>query len=501
MSITTRRTLITLCALAAIFGAVSCSQQEAAKFEAPTYYSDSVLSQVRAHINGGYEILEGGNVDSAVAEFAKVSALVQTGVTREYHTACAYARTGNADEAFNWLNQLVANGFDQPENLSYDQDFASILEDPRFETILQKAGENAKKLSAVLAQGMPDYAEPPQAFATEEEFETWYNEQRQLIRSHGGVWTATAYRTAMIDLSAKKLASLKALKVDDPEFDYGLERVREASGLASMYEPWGVISDLVLSEIDSYTSGTPSDAGLAEANYRAGLALAMQYGEDDDNRSAGFAKAETYLEKVTEGTEYFGAAQTLSVLNKLRSPNADEASLGAELISAVEKYGEDPIAYRVLSTQYGANTVRLTWPIEIDKPDIDNKQVKLSDYKGKALLIDFWATWCGPCRAELPNLLEQYKEYHPRGFEVLSISADFDSRTSLDDYRQWIGDQGMNWRHIYDGQGWQTPLIKDYFVSSIPAPFMVGADGSLVAWGEACRGQELKGSIERALGI
>ncbi|MCP4545604.1 MAG: hypothetical protein GY835_03930, partial [bacterium] len=273
MSITTRRMLITLCALAFVFGALACSQQEAADFEAPPYYSDSVLSQVRAHINGGYEILEGGNVDSAVAEFAKISELVQTGVAREYHTACAYARFGNADEAFNYLNQLVANGFDQPDNLSYDQDFASLLEDPRFDAILQKATDNAESLNAVLAGGMPEYAEPSQTFATEEEFGTWYDEQIQLVRSHRAVWTSVGYQTAMIDLSAKKLAALRALKADDPEFDYGLERVREASGLSSMYEPWGAVTGVVVSEFNKYADGSPSELGLAEANYRVGLAL------------------------------------------------------------------------------------------------------------------------------------------------------------------------------------------------------------------------------------
>ncbi|MCP4685150.1 MAG: TlpA family protein disulfide reductase [bacterium] len=501
MSITTGRLVITLCALAVVFGALSCSQQEAARFEAPIYYSAEILSQVGDHINGGYEILEGGNIDSAVAEFAKVSDLIQTGVVREYHTACAYARTGNADEAFNWLNQLVDNGFDEPDQITYDQDFASIQEDPRLEAVLKKATDNASALDAVLANGMPEYTESPQAFASEEEFGAWYDEQSQLTRSHGRIWTSAAYRSAMIDLSAKKLAALRTLKGDDPEFDYGLERVREASGLESMYEPWGGITDMVQKEFEGYSGGTPSDDGLAEANYRVGLAVAMQYGEEDPKRPASFVRANTYLANVTEGTEFHAAAQTLTVINKLRASEADETVLGAELVSAVEKFGDNPVARRVLSTQYGPSTVRLTWPIDIDKPDIDNKLVKLSDYRGKAVLIDFWATWCGPCRAELPNLLELYKEYNPQGFEVLSISADFESRLTPADYRQWIGDQGMNWRHIYDGQGWQTQLIKDYFVSSIPAPFLVGKDGSLVAWGEACRGEELKASIEEALGI
>jgi thiol-disulfide isomerase/thioredoxin len=501
MSITTGRILVALCALAIVLVAMSCSQQETAQLEPPTYYADSVLSQVRDHIRAGYEVLDSGSVDSAVAEFAKISDLVQTGVVREYHTACAYARSGEADEAFNWLNRLVANGYDDPEQLGHDPDFESIADDPRFETIIQKAEENAQALTEIMAGGLPEYEKPPQAFETEEDFESWYDDQRQTIRSHRTVWTSADHQTAMLDLAAKKLAALRELKADDPEFDYGLERIRETSRMSSMYDTWGPVTDLVMSEYNRYQNGSPEEPGLSEANYRAGLALTLQYGEDDTRLETNFTEANTYLERVEEGTEYYGAARALAVINKLRLPDADEATLGEELMSVVDEYGRDQVAYRIISTQYGPNTVHLTWPVEIDKADIDNQQVELSDYDGKAVLIDFWATWCPPCRAELPNLLEQYETYHPKGFEVVSISLDYEDRVNLEDYREWIEEKGMNWRHIYDGQGWDTPLVKKYFVSSIPAPFMVGTDGSLVAWGADCRGEDLKGAIEKALGI
>lgn len=502
MSITTRKTLIAIGALALMLGLMSSCSQEGttAKFTPPPYYSDSVLSQVRADINNGYTILGDGDLDSAVATFAEISNLVKTGVVREYHTACAYARMGQTEEAFNWLNKLVANGFDDPERLKYDQDFASIQDDERMVAVLKKATENADGIDKIMVEGIPEYNESPQKFADMEAFNTWYNEQRRDLRAHSLVWTVGQFQSAMLDLAGKKLAALKDLKAGDPEFDYGLERVREASSLASMYEPWGGVTDLVLAEYHKYAAGSPPDSGLSEANYIAGLAEAMQYGDDDPRQAAAFGMANDYLAKVTEGSKFYPAAQTLTVVDKLREPNADQTLLGAELMSVVEKYRDDPTAYRIISTQYGPETVKLTWPMAINKPDIDGKTVKLSQYKGKAVLIDFWATWCGPCRAELPNLLEMYKIYHPKGFEVLSISLDYKDRTSLDDYRAWIKEQGMTWRHIYDGQDWKTPLAKDFFVSSIPAPFMVGADGSLVAWGDDCRGGDLKDAIEKALG-
>jgi len=133
--------------------------------------------------------------------------------------------------------------------------------------------------------------------------------------------------------------------------------------------------------------------------------------------------------------------------------------------------------------------------------DLEEKTITLDEYKGKALLIDFWATWCPPCRAELPNMVKVYNEYHSRGLEIVSISLDYTDRITPEAYRDWIDSAGMNWRHSYSGDAWSTESVKRYYVGSIPAPFLVGPDGSLVAWGEDLRGEDLAGSVEKALGI
>ena len=102
--------------------------------------------------------------------------------------------------------------------------------------------------------------------------------------------------------------------------------------------------------------------------------------------------------------------------------------------------------------------------------------------------------------AELPNVVQAYKDYHPKGFEIVSISLDYIDRVDKDAYTKWIDEHEMNWRHTYDGTGWATPLVKDYFVSGIPAAFLVGPDGSLIATGDECRGENLAKNIEKALG-
>jgi thiol-disulfide isomerase/thioredoxin len=501
MSQLLKKSLTILAALALLLGALSCSQTQTARIEIPPFYSQETVDQVREHINQGYDILDSGYVDSAVAEFAKISDLVTTGVAAEYHTACAYGRSGNKEEAFRWLDQLVANGFDVPEQLREDGDFQSLTDDPRFDGIVQRATENSAAFEAALALGMPDYETAPRMFASEEEYDEWVDEQNGLIRSHRRVWTAGGRTLAKIDFVAQKLACLRELKADDPEFDYQLERVREATKIYSMYESWGPYTDLVMREVETYMGSSPSGDGLGEVNYRAGLALSMKYNADDSQRIDAYSQANTYLANVAEETDFYGAAQALVLVNQLRLPDADEETLGPELRRIVDQYAGDETAYRVISTQFGNDAVRLLWPIQLDLPDIDQKLVALDEYKGKALLIDFWATWCRPCRAELPNLLEVYEQYHLKGLEIVSISLDYADDTSPEDYRAWIDEHGMNWRHTYDGEGWDTEIVSRYYVSSIPAPFLVGPDGSLVAWGEDCRGENLTASVEKALSM
>ena len=121
----------------------------------------------------------------------------------------------------------------------------------------------------------------------------------------------------------------------------------------------------------------------------------------------------------------------------------------------------------------------------------DGKILKLSDLRGKYVLIDFWASWCGPCRKENPNVVRLYQQYHEKGFEVFSVSLDKDKNSWI----KAIEKDNLLWpNHVSDLKYWSSQGAKIYGVSSIPSTFLIDKDGRII--GKNLRGSELANKLE-----
>jgi len=119
--------------------------------------------------------------------------------------------------------------------------------------------------------------------------------------------------------------------------------------------------------------------------------------------------------------------------------------------------------------------------------------LSLAKYKGKVVLIDFWATWCPPCVAEMPNVKKIYDQYHPKGFEILGISLDKE-KEKLTEY---IKTQNVKWSITYSGKGWGDDTVALYGVRSIPSTWLVDKKGVLRYFG--IRGEELGTAVAKLL--
>ncbi|MGZ3861767.1 MAG: redoxin family protein [Bacteroidia bacterium] len=121
---------------------------------------------------------------------------------------------------------------------------------------------------------------------------------------------------------------------------------------------------------------------------------------------------------------------------------------------------------------------------------MDGKPLKLSSLRGKVVLIDFWASWCGPCRKENPNVVNVYKKFHSKGFEILGVSVD----DKADKWKEAVAKDGLPWIHVSDLQGWNNEAVLMYGVDAIPFTVLLDKEGKIIAKG--LRGAKLEEKLE-----
>ncbi len=133
--------------------------------------------------------------------------------------------------------------------------------------------------------------------------------------------------------------------------------------------------------------------------------------------------------------------------------------------------------------------------IELELPDKDGNMIKLGDVlaQNKYVLLDFWASWCGPCMREVPFLLEDYAKYHDKGFEIYGVSLD----KNREPWVATMESKGLVWPNVSELKEWKDPSAKKYAVRSIPSNFLIASDGTIVA--RNLRGEELGAKLAELL--
>lgn len=209
------------------------------------------------------------------------------------------------------------------------------------------------------------------------------------------------------------------------------------------------------------------------------------------------AMSEEIIEKVYKPWYKENATKTPVAIRALRSIRADTEDEYKEVEALIKlmpvKYQELPSAKNIAEgiviarkTAIGAIAMDFTQNDTLDNP------VSLSSFRGKYVLLDFWASWCGPCRRENPNLVKSFNKYKDKGFTVFSVSLDQPGKK--DRWMKAIHDDNLTWTHVSDLKFWANEIAKQYNINGIPASFLIDPQGKIIA--KDLRGEELDKKLE-----
>lgn len=200
-----------------------------------------------------------------------------------------------------------------------------------------------------------------------------------------------------------------------------------------------------------------------------------------------------------------GQANSPALIVALQSLEQNETELRLQMLEALTKTYSGTATGNMINSQY--QKIKMQWESEkltatgaeapeIIQADAEGGQRKLSDLRGQVVLLDFWASWCGPCRKENPNVVKLYHKYKDKGFTVFSVSMD----SKKDRWLDAIKKDGLVWPdHVSDLQGWRNAAGQKYGVSSIPTTFLLDKDGKII--GKNLRGYALEAKLKEIFGF
>ncbi len=180
----------------------------------------------------------------------------------------------------------------------------------------------------------------------------------------------------------------------------------------------------------------------------------------------------------------------------------DDPTMAAEIVGLFNGLSSEVKATKLgsmLALKFEAEMKTAIGAMAMDftQNDQNGKPVKLSDFKGKYVLIDFWASWCGPCRNENPNVVAAYQKYKDKNFTVLGVSLD--KPDAKDAWLKAIADDKLTWTQVSDLKFWQNEVAVKYGIQSIPANFLIDPTGKIIAKG--LREEALHLKLKELLGV
>jgi peroxiredoxin len=304
-------------------------------------------------------------------------------------------------------------------------------------------------------------------------------------RAHATAASAAADRTAA---GAAKASSSRAAEA----FAQVSADLKAKSQTMSPYDYVDYAEKALLGFLKTYPKGPDA----AQAHY----ALGRIYASIGDSRSAA-DHFEAYLAEPGDKGSPGAVAQAKYVLGTsyVALERYDEAERVLREIAGPGAGTDRRVAEAAraeLERIPGLRRLKVGEPaVEISGNSYQGNRIDLPrGYKGKVVLLDFWAAWCNPCRMEMPNVAKVYNEFHDKGFEVIGISLDREKS----EFEGYIRDNDIQWPQLFDGKYWTSDYAKLYAVNSIPATFLIDRKG--VIRFKNVRGEKLRAAVVQLLG-
>ena len=229
-------------------------------------------------------------------------------------------------------------------------------------------------------------------------------------------------------------------------------------------------------------AGHKTEADLADELTSLDQLLAQHKGEKtEDVAQILLLKARLYLEL------FDNSAKGAELVKQLKTdfPNTKPGQSADRILENIRKHDDAEKIQKTLE-------VGTRFP-DFDEKDSAGKPLSAANYRGKVVLVDFWATSSGPCVQELPNVLRVYDKHHGQGFEIIGVSLDQDEKKLKDFTKQ----MKMAWPQYFDGKGWNNKLAVRYGVQVIPCTFLLDGNGTII--GRNLQGDALEQAVTRAL--